>query len=73
MFYAMGPTGMQRAAMGRPAFGGGFYGAPSAPAISREQQVETLKEQEGFLEEQLGAVRKRKEELSARDGAGEEK
>jgi hypothetical protein len=64
---------MQRAAMGWPAFGGGFYGAPAAPAMTREQQVNVLKGQAELLEEELGSVRKRMEELSAPDAADTDK
>ena len=69
MFYATGLTGGHRAAFGWPVFGRGFYGAPAVPAMSREQQVEILKDQTKFLEEQLGAVKKRMEELSTPDSA----
>jgi len=69
MYHATGLTGMQRAAAGWPAFGGGFAGpAPAAvPAPTREQQIEALKAQAGFLGEQLDAVKSRIEELSAPD------
>ncbi len=73
MFYATGLAGWQRAAMGWPAFAGGFYGAPAAPAMTREQQVETLKDQAELLEEQLGAIKRRMEELSAAGSAEAEK
>jgi len=71
MFHATGLTGWQRAAIGWPAFGGGFVGAPVAPAMTKEQQVEALKEQAAFLGEQLDAVRKSIEELSVPEKACE--
>lgn len=73
VFHATGLTAMQRTAMGWPAIGGGLYGAPAAPAMTRDQQVETLKNQAEFLEEQLGEVKKRMEEMSASDSAEAEK
>jgi hypothetical protein len=72
MFYATGLTGMQRAAMGWPAFGWGFYGAPASPAPTKEQQAQMFKAQAEFLEEQLDSVKKSMEELSARDDAEKE-
>lgn len=53
--------------------GGGFYGAPAVPAMTKEQQGETLKRQAEFLEEQLDSVKKHMEELSAPDAAEAEK
>jgi hypothetical protein len=73
MFYATGLSGRQRAAMGWPEFGGGFYGTPTTPEMNRERQTQALRDQAGFLEEQLNAVRKRMEELSAQDETEKEK
>ncbi|MCX5809800.1 MAG: DUF5320 domain-containing protein [Proteobacteria bacterium] len=67
-FYATGLTGWQRAAGGRQAWGNPFapgmpYGAPTASAMNREQELGALKDQAGYLEETLGNLRKRIEEL----------
>ena len=66
-FYATGLTGWQRAGLR-----GGFPYAPYAPdyavpraAVTKEQQIENLKGQAGYLENELVAVRKRIEELEA--------
>lgn len=69
-FYATGLTGWQRAGMG-----GGYPYAPYAPdyaappaAVTKEQQIEALKGQAGYLESELEAVRKRLETLEAKTG-----
>jgi hypothetical protein len=64
-FYATGLPGWSRAEMGYPAYGGGFYGGPAVPAMTKEQQIEMLKEQSEYLKEELEAVKKQMEELSA--------
>ncbi|MGW8257130.1 MAG: DUF5320 domain-containing protein [Thermoguttaceae bacterium] len=64
MFFATGLTGWQRAAMGWPALGGGGRNAPTAPVMTKEQEVEILKRQAEFLGNQIEAVKKRMEELS---------
>ncbi|HOP39776.1 MAG TPA: DUF5320 domain-containing protein [Geobacteraceae bacterium] len=66
-FYATGLTGWQRAGMGPvPPY------APFAPdyaaPFTKEQQVEALKGQAGYLESELEAIRKRIEELEAKTG-----
>ena len=70
-FYATGLTGWQRAGMGWPAFGGVMppatpYAAPFAPAMSAEQQLDTLKGQAEYFEDALDGIRKRIEELEAK-------
>ncbi len=62
-FYATGLTGWQRAAMGAPPYPPAF-----APYFSREQQVDALRSQAGYLEQELEAIRKRLEELESKTG-----
>ncbi|MFW5690578.1 MAG: DUF5320 domain-containing protein [Planctomycetota bacterium] len=74
-FYATGLTGWQRGAMGWPAFGGAMppvaaYGAPYAPAMSAEQQLDALKGQAEYFEDALDGIRKRIEELEAESSKG---
>jgi hypothetical protein len=68
-FYATGLTGWQRAGMGYPAYGPAApaapYGAPIAPAVSREQQIDALKGQAEYFEDALEGIRKQIEELQA--------
>lgn len=59
-FYATGLTGWQRAAMGWPGWG------CWPPAVAPEDELESLKNQAGFLERALENIRKRIEELSAK-------
>jgi len=71
-FYATGLTGWQRAATGWPAFGYVVppvvpYAAPSAPAMSVEQQLDVLKGQAEYFEDALEGIRKRIAELEARE------
>ena len=66
MFYATGLTGWQRAGVGYPAFGGVPYGAPYAPTVTHEQEVEMLKGQAEYFEDALGGIKKRIEELEAK-------
>jgi hypothetical protein len=63
VFRATGLSAWQRA-MGWPAAGGGFYGAPSYPAPTADQQIDMLKNQAAALEGELDLVKKRMEELS---------
>ncbi len=73
-FYATGMTGWQRAAVGYPAYGGyvapptGYptpYPAAYAPAMTAEQQIETLKGQAEYFEDALEGIRKQIEQLEA--------
>jgi len=70
-FYATGLTGWQRAGYGYPASGGVPYGAPYAapfaPAMTREQEVETLKGQAEYFKDALNGIKKRMEELEAKE------
>ena len=71
-FYATGLPGWQRAAMGWPAFG---QAAPMAPAgwpaaatptpMSKEQELESLKQQAEYFEDALDEIKKRLQELEA--------
>jgi len=62
-FYATGLPGWARAGwdFGPPA----PYGAPFAPSMTREQEVELLREQASYFNETLEDIKKRIEELSA--------
>jgi len=67
-FYATGLPGWQRAGMGYPAYGPAApyaapYGVPSAPAMSKEQELDGLKGQAEYLEDALEGIKKRIEEL----------
>ena len=78
MFYATGLTGWQRAGYGYPAMGsygqgvpnygvpnyGVPYGAPAAP--TKEQELDMLKGQAEYLEDELGGVNKRIQELGTK-------
>jgi len=72
-YYATGLTGWQRAAMGYPAGGAfapypptyGFYGAPYAPTMAKEQELDALKGQAEYFEDALEGIRKRIDELEA--------
>jgi len=63
-FYATGLTGWQRALLGLPAWG--YFNpafSPPAPEISKERQVEYLKEQAKYFEECLENIKEYIEEL----------
>ena len=65
-FHATGLTGWQRAAMGYGAFGGvPTTAAPFAPTMSAEQQVDALKAQAEYFENELEGIRTRIEELQS--------
>jgi len=76
-FYATGLPGWQRAAYGYPAWGGYVQGAPpygytqtpyGAPGMpSKEQEIEMLKSQAENLQNALGQINKRIEELEAEE------
>ena len=64
---ATGLTGWQRAGMGYPAYGGAVpYGAPSAPAITKEQELESLKGQAEYFADALEGIKQRIEQLEAK-------
>lgn len=66
-FYATRLTGRQRASMGATAFGGAMpSGAPYAPTMSSEQQLDALKGQAEYFADTLNGIRKRIEELEAK-------
>ena len=69
-FYATGLTGWQRAAAGYGAFGGAPYaapyGAPPAPTMTSQQEVEMLKGQAEYFEDALDGIKKRIEELETK-------
>ena len=78
-FYATGLTGWRRAGYGYPVAGGAPYGAsapgvpyapgaPYAPTVTREQEVETLKNQAAYFEDALDGIKKRIEELESKAG-----
>jgi hypothetical protein len=59
-----------RAGVGLPAFGGWFPGYPGArvaPQITKDQELEALKGQAQFFNEQLEAIKQRIEELAAQE------
>jgi len=66
-FYATGLTGWQRAGYGYPASGGVPYGAPYAPTVTREQEIEMLKGQAEYFEDALDGIKKRIGELEAKE------
>jgi len=66
MFYATGMTAMQRGAMGQAQ--AGAWGVPGAePAMTREQELEMLKNQAGYFEDALGNLKRRIDDLQAQE------
>ena len=67
-FYATGLTGWQRAGFGYPAAGvppgAPYYGAP---AVTREQEMDMLKGQAEYFADALDGIKKRIEELAAKE------
>ena len=47
----------------------GFYGAPYGPTMTAEQEVDALKGQADYFEDALEGIRKRIEELEAKEKA----
>ena len=75
-FYATGLPGWARAGYGWPAWGGAvnpyaYGGAPFAPAITPQQELEGLKGQAEYLEDSLDGIKKRIEELESQKGSKE--
>jgi hypothetical protein len=71
-FYTTGLTGWQRAEMGYPGFGAIAppavpFAAPLPPTMSTEQRLDALKGQAGYFEDALEGIRKRIEELEAKN------
>ena len=67
-FYATGLPGWQRAGYGMPAFDGtagpyAYGGAPVAPGLTSQQELDGLKGQAEYLEDTLDGIKKRIEEL----------
>ncbi|OPY86894.1 MAG: hypothetical protein A4E73_03819 [Syntrophaceae bacterium PtaU1.Bin231] len=68
-FFATGLTGWQREAAGWPAWGGvPPYAGTFVPAMSREEQIDALKEQAKYFEDALSEIRKRMDELAGGSG-----
>jgi hypothetical protein len=70
-FYATGLPGWQRAGMGYPAYGSVApdatpYDMPFAPAMTKEQELESLKGQAEYFEDALEGIKKRVEELQTK-------
>ena len=69
-FHATGQPGWQRAAYGAPAFGApGYaaaYGAPYA-APTKDQQLEAMKDEAGYLQQALEDIQKRIAELESEE------
>jgi len=63
-YRATGLTGWQRAAVGWPGFAG-YYAAPFAAPMTKDQELDALKGQAEYLQEALDDIRKRMEELQA--------
>lgn len=66
MYYATGLTGWQRSGMGLPAWGGyapAYRAAPYNPAVTPDQELNALKSQVQFMEEDLKAAKERVTEL----------
>jgi len=64
-YYATGLPGWMRAGggFGRP----GAYGFPYAPATTREQELELLREQAKYFNDSLEAINARLDELTAKE------
>ncbi|MCD6487056.1 MAG: DUF5320 domain-containing protein [Syntrophobacterales bacterium] len=67
-FYATGLTGWQRSAYSYPSYAGAVsygapYTAPYGPAATKQQELDALKGQAEYLEDSLGGIKKRMEEL----------
>jgi len=65
-YYATGLTGWQSASPAYPPFGGAYpYGVPGQYPMTKEQELELLKNQASHFENALGDIKKRIEELEA--------
>jgi hypothetical protein len=65
MYWATGLPGWSRYNMGYPAWGG--VTNPNIPSYTPEQEVETLKNQAAYLQEDLKAINQRIQELEKRE------
>jgi hypothetical protein len=75
-YYATGLPGWARAGYGWPAWGGGvnpyaYGGAPFAPTIAPQQELDGLKGQAEYLEDTLDGIKKRIEELESQKSSSE--
>lgn len=75
-YYATGLPGWARAAGGWPAWGGAAgphaAGVPFAPGLPAGQELDALKDQSKYLEDALGGINKRIEELESQRNAVEQ-
>jgi hypothetical protein len=68
-YYATGLTGWQRAMYPYPAYAPTVpYGTPAAPAMTKQQEIDVLKDQAEYLENSLEEIRKRLSELESQTG-----
>ena len=75
-FYATGLPGWARAGYGWPAWGGtvspyAYGGAPFAPGLTAQQELDGLKGQAEYLEDSLDGIKKRIEELESQKSGKE--
>lgn len=73
-YYATGLPGWARAGYGVPAWGGAvnpnaYSGAPFAPSVTAQQELDALKGQAEYLEDSLAGIKKRMEEIETQKGA----
>ena len=71
-FYAAGPGTWGRPGLGYPAWvgaaeAGAPYAGAFAPPANQEQEIEELKRQAEFLQDTLGQINKRLEQLETKD------
>lgn len=72
-YYATGLTGWQRAALTYPVMGAYPYNVPGQYSVTKEQELELLKNQASQFENALGDIQKRIEELEAQSKEPAEK
>ena len=75
-YYATGIPGWARAAQGMPAWGAGvspvaYGGAPFAPGLTAQQELDGLKGQAEYLEDALDGIKKHIEELESQKSSKE--
>ena len=75
-YYATGIPGWARAAQDMPAWGAGvnpyaYGGAPFAPGLTAQQELDGLKGQAEYLEDALDGIKKRIEELGSQKSSKE--
>jgi len=67
MYYATGQTGWQRGRHTYPVYPSGIpYGSPSSETITKEQEINVLKNQAEYFENTLTDIRKRMDELGSK-------